>query len=167
MRFRRFLDAVTACRSLVMVSLLFGSAYAKADGPSISLKKFDHEPMNIEYFADSDVIMFQDFQTNIVYRSEDAGASWDEVKDLPEGKAWSMYMHQFDAKRAYVLTPEGTHYKTSDRGKTWEKFYVGAVGTVFPGRLPLSFNAGDPDRIIFNGMDCEGLKFCIERVSCP
>jgi hypothetical protein len=165
MRFKRFLDAATACWSLVIVSSLFGSAYSKGDEPSFSLHKFDNAPMNIEYFDNSDVIMFQDFHADTVYRSEDAGATWDKVEDLPDGKAWNMHMHPFDANRAYVLTPEGTHYKTSDRGKTWEKFYVGAQESIFSGSLPLSFNAGDPDRIIFNGMNCESI-FCVEQVSC-
>jgi hypothetical protein len=166
MRFRRLLEAATGWRSLIIASLLFSNAYAKKDAPTIISKSFDHTPMNIQYFDGSDVIMFQDYEASTVYRSEDGGAKWDEVKDLPEGKSWTMHMHPFDSKRAYVLTPEGTHYKTNDRGKTWDKFNTGAEGTIFGGRLPLSFNAGDPDRIVFNGMDWESI-FCVERVSNP
>lgn len=145
-------------------SILFSGTYAKKNEPSITLTEFDHEPMNIVYFDQSDVIMFQDYDTDNVYRSVDAGVSWKRVKGLPEGKAWTMRPHPFDTKRAYILTPGGTHYKTDDRGKTWDKFETGYEETVFADRLPLTFHADDPNKIIFNGMDCQDV-FCIELVS--
>ncbi|KAF8864345.1 Oligoxyloglucan reducing end-specific cellobiohydrolase [Acephala macrosclerotiorum] len=74
---------------------------------------------------------------------------------------FELVMHQFDHTRAYIITEDNgnTHYKTSDRGETWEEFSVGNLASIF--REVLTFHAGDPDRIIFNGMDCTGI-FCEE-----
>jgi hypothetical protein len=71
-------------------------------------------------------------------------------------------MHPYDKKRAYIITNTKTHYKTDDRGKTWEEFSADNLATVF--REPLTFHGRDPDRIIFNAMDCSGI-FCEELVS--
>ncbi|PMD41536.1 Oligoxyloglucan reducing end-specific cellobiohydrolase [Hyaloscypha variabilis F] len=68
-------------------------------------------------------------------------------------------MHPFDKKRAYIITNTKSHYKTDDRGNTWEEFTVDNLVTLF--REPLNFNGGDSDRIIFNAMDCTGI-FCEE-----
>lgn len=70
-------------------------------------------------------------------------------------------MHPFDKERAYVITNTKTHYKTKDRGATWQEWIAEAPATIF--REVLSFHAGDPDRIIFNAMDCTGI-FCEELV---
>jgi hypothetical protein len=161
MRLRRSVDAATGWRSLIVASMLITIITAK-DAPSITSKAFDNEPMNIEYFDDSDVILFQDWYQNAVYRSEDAGETWEKVEDIRYDDAWSMYMHPFNKTRAYVLTKETTHYKTDDRGKTWHNFSTGSSPTAW--RLPpLSFHAGDPDKIIFNGQDCMGI-YCEELV---
>jgi hypothetical protein len=71
-------------------------------------------------------------------------------------------MHPFDNKRAYVLTKDTTHYMTADRGKTWQSFFTDSSPSSWR-RQPLSFHAGDPDKIIFNGQDCMGI-YCEELV---
>jgi hypothetical protein len=71
-------------------------------------------------------------------------------------------MHPFDKKRAYIITNKRTHYKTDDRGKTWDEFTADVQASIF--REALTFHGGDPDRIIFNAMDCTGI-FCDESVS--
>lgn len=73
-------------------------------------------------------------------------------------------MHQFDKKRAYIITNENKHYITKDRGESWQEFEAASQASIF--RAPLTFHAGDPDRIIFNAMDCAGI-FCEELVSFP
>jgi hypothetical protein len=162
MRLRRSVDAATGWWSLIIASLLITNITAKKNDPSIISSDFPNQPMNIEYFDDSDVILFQDWDQNVVYRSEDAGETWSEVEDIPYNDAWSMYMHPFNNKRAYVLTKETTHYKTSDRGKTWQSFSTDSSPSAWR-MQPLSFHAGDPDRIIFNGQDCMGI-YCEELV---
>ena len=114
----------------------------------------------MNYFEDSDVLLFEDNLNNDVYRSTDAGATWDKI-DEGKGKMLEISMHPFDKKRAYIITVEKTHYKTSDQGKTWEKFEADAQATIF--NTALTYHAGDPDRIIFNAMDCTGI-FCSELV---
>jgi hypothetical protein len=99
-----------------------------------------------------------------VYRSDNAGEDWSVVKGVPEGRLLELTMHPFDKKRAYIITNERTHYKTDDRGKTWEGFEADAQASIF--REALTFHGGDPDRIIFNAMDCTGI-FCEELVSLP
>ncbi|KAK4240658.1 hypothetical protein C8A03DRAFT_31256 [Achaetomium macrosporum] len=129
---------------------------AKNDRPTFHTKAFENIPRNLNYFPDSDVVLFQDADANNVYRSADHGVTWERVDAVPEGRAWLLYMHQFDPQRAYILTEGTTHFRTSDRGKSWVKFESGAEMTMFRGDI-LQFHAADSDRIIFNGMSCVGL----------
>ena len=123
---------------------------------------FDFVPVDVQYFDDSDTLLFEDRIGREVYRSEDAGESWKPVADVPQGKLLELVMHPYDNKRAYIITEERTQWMTSDRGKSWEEFYTDSQASVF--RKALTFHAGDPNRIIFNGMDCTGI-FCEEVVS--
>lgn len=129
---------------------------AKSDGPTFHVKSFDNIPKNLNYFPDSDTVLFQDQDDNNVYRSDDHGEKWARVDAVPEGKAWLLFMHQFDSSRAYILTEGLTHFRTTDRGKTWDKFDSGAEMSMFRGDI-LQFHASDPDRILFNGMVCQGI----------
>lgn len=129
---------------------------AKNDRPTFHLEAFDNIPQNLNYFSDSDTVLFQDREAYNVYISDDHGVKWSRVDAVPEGKAWLLYMHAFDSNRAYILTPGLTHFLTSDRGKSWTKFKSGAEISMFRGDI-LQFHASDPDRILFNGMVCEGI----------
>jgi photosystem II stability/assembly factor-like uncharacterized protein len=129
---------------------------AKNDRPTFHVKAFDNIPKNLNYFPDSDTVLFQDTDDNNVYRSDDHGEKWARVDAVPEGKAWLLYMHQFDSSRAYILTEGLTHFRTTDRGKTWDKFDSGAEMSMFRGDI-MQFHATDPDRILFNGMVCQGI----------
>jgi photosystem II stability/assembly factor-like uncharacterized protein len=162
MRLRRSLNSATGWRSLFAATLLATSTSAKKDSPGITSTKFKHALQNVEYFDDSNVVLFQDWVENAVYRTDDAGESWNKVTGIPAHEAWSMYIHPFDNKRAYVLTQESTHWKTHDRGETWQKFFTDAPPSAWKPQ-PLSFHASDPDKIIFNGQDCMGI-FCDELV---
>lgn len=134
-------------------------AHAK-DEPTFYVKQFDHYPQNLNWFDQSDVILFQDISTQNVWRSADGGETWKIIDDVPEGKAYSLVMHENDKNRAYILTESVTHYRTEDKGKTWKTFFTDAEFSIFRGEI-FSFHATDPDRIIFNGMDCKGI-FCDE-----
>ena len=148
-------------RNLLLSSALFSRAWAKKDAPKVDTKKFDFIPYNLNYFEDSDVILFESELDGDVYRSEDAGVTWDTVDGVPKGKLLELSMHPDDHQRAYIITTEKTHYRTSNRGKTWEEFSTDAQATIF--REALTYHTGDPDRIIFNGMDCKEI-FCEELV---
>ncbi|KAI9729782.1 MAG: vacuolar protein sorting/targeting protein PEP1 [Claussenomyces sp. TS43310] len=162
MRLRRAVAAAASWPGLFVGCLLLGSVAAKKEGGQLQMHMtiFEHAPVNLQYFDDSDVIMFQDWQTDSTWRSTDAGASWDTVDGPLADIAWQLTMHPFDSKRAYVLTEGSTHWMTSNRGETWEDFFTDSPPSSF--RPPLNFHAGDPDRIIFNGVDCTGL-FCVEQ----
>lgn len=154
-------DAATGWSSLFIASILISSTSAKKESPTITPNKINHRPENVQYFEDSDVILFQDWIENVVYRTDNAGESWKVVDNIPANMAWNMVLHPVDKKRAYVLTQESTHWKTDNRGETWEEFFTDAPPSAW--RQPLSFHASDPDKIIFNGQDCMGI-FCDELV---
>jgi photosystem II stability/assembly factor-like uncharacterized protein len=158
------LQTAAGWRKLLLSTLLCAGALAKKDKPSVKSKKFDFIPQRVQYFDDSDVILIEDGMDHVVYRSDNAGEDWEKVTAAPEGKVRGVTMHPFDPKRAYIITTEKTHWRTKDRGEHWEEFATDAVASIF--QDPLSFHAGDPDRIIFNGMDCTGI-FCEEVVSSP
>ncbi|KAF4512470.1 hypothetical protein G6O67_001606 [Ophiocordyceps sinensis] len=151
---------VAAWRILLFVSLLWTLALAK-DAPDISVNKFNHPPLYLNYFQDSDVVIFHDIEERNVYRSRDAGVSWSRVDSIPEGQSFFLVMHSADTKAAFVMTPSGNHYKTDDRGDSWTKFHTKSLPSKFQPEI-LIFHADDPNRIIFNGMDCEGI-FCDEQ----
>lgn len=130
------------------------------DEPTFSVKEFDHYPMNLNYFDKTDVILFQDVTTQNVWRSPDGGETWSLVSDVPEGKAFALVLHEFDSKRAYILTESTSHWRTDDQGKTWKSFFTDSEFNIFRPEI-FNFHAEDPDRIIFNGMDCKGI-FCDE-----
>ena len=157
MRARAALQAA----ALLATALWATPLAAKNDRPTFHTKPFENIPSNLVYFPESDVVLFQDTDDNNIYRSDDSGVKWNRVDAVPEGKAWLLYMHQYDSNRAYILTEDGLHhFRTSDRGKTWDKFDSGTRMSEFRGDI-LQFHAADPDRIIFNGMVCQGL-FCQE-----
>ena len=158
------LHTAVGWRSLLLSTLLCtpSPSLAKKDAPGVVNTEFKFIPWGLQYFDDSDVIMFEDRVGRQVYRTDNAGEKWEPVTAIPQGKLLELQMHPFDNKRAYVITEEKTHYKTSDRGKTWQEFHADSVASIF--RVALTFHAGDPDRIIFNGLDCTGV-FCTEMVS--
>lgn len=145
---------------ILLLALLWATVLAK-DAPEVKVTKLEHPPLNLNYFEDSDVIVYQDTRESNVYRSEDAGVKWKRVDDVPDGKSMELIMHPFDHERAYIITSARTHYKTSNRGKSWDKFEIKSAPSKFQSEVMI-FHAGDPDRIIFNAMDCKGI-YCGEK----
>lgn len=145
---------------ILLMALLWALAVAK-DAPDVSVSTFTHPPLYLSYFEDSDAVLFQDVEEGNIYRSKDAGVKWDKVDSIPDGKALFLIMHTFDPKTAFVLTASGTHYKTDDRGETWISFKTEKLPSKFQPEI-LIFHADDPNRIIFNAMDCDGI-FCDEE----
>lgn len=124
----------------------------------MAVNAFSSAPLRLSYFPNSEVILYADSGSRNVYRSEDAGFSWTRVDAVPEGQATLLIMHEYDPSRAYIMTPELAHYRTKDRGRTWESFFAGSRYSPFYPDVML-FHATEPDRIIYNGMDCLGI-FC-------
>ncbi|KAH8194935.1 hypothetical protein TruAng_010900 [Truncatella angustata] len=141
--------------ALLWQILAIGTADAK-DEPTIKVNDFDHYPINLNYFQDSDVLLFQDQKAGLVWRSADGGASWAKVDDVDEGKAAVLVMHEFDNNRAYILTKGVYHWKTHDQGKTWQTFYTDSEPNYYRNDW-LVFHAQDPDSIMFYGIEYESI----------
>ncbi|KAG9238283.1 hypothetical protein BJ875DRAFT_451561 [Amylocarpus encephaloides] len=146
-------------RNLLLCSAFLGSSWAKKDAPGVEQSTFDFIPIGVNYFEDSDTLMFIDPHKANAYRSEDAGATWTQVEGVPDGQLFELILHPYDNKRAYIITRERTHYLTTNRGKTWQKFTVEANANIW--QSALTFHATDPKRIIFNAIECQGI-FCEE-----
>ncbi|KAK8049132.1 hypothetical protein PG994_010862 [Apiospora phragmitis] len=154
--------ALSYLLAVCLLQLLLASAAEAKDEPTIIVTDFDHNPININYFKGSDTVLFQDQHTGSIYRSTDAGAKWTKVEEIGEGKAVALVMHEFEPHRAYVLTTGSTHWRTHDRGETWNTFFTDARLSRVDDRPEwLRFHATDPDRILFHAMDCEAF-FCEE-----
>ncbi|KAF5973838.1 carboxypeptidase Y-sorting PEP1 precursor [Fusarium coicis] len=154
--------AALSWRALIF-SLLWTAVAAKQDKPTVDASVAKHPPLNLNYFEDSDVVVFQDIEERNIWRSEDAGKTWAQVPDIPDRSATFLYLHPFDSNSAFVLTKDRKHYKTEDRGKSWSEFSSGTMPSAFQPDT-LVFHAGDPKRIIFNGMNCDGI-FCDEETT--
>ncbi|PQK10832.1 hypothetical protein BB8028_0002g11510 [Beauveria bassiana] len=144
---------------VLLLSWLWTFALAK-DEPTISASKIEGYPRNINYFEDSDSVIWHNIDTGNIFWSKDAGVQWARVGDVDEGKAVLLIIHPHEAKTAFILTAHQEHYMTQDRGETWSKFDSKAPPSRFQPEV-LTFNAADPKRIIFNGMDCDEI-FCDE-----
>lgn len=147
---------------VLLLSLLWTIALAK-DKPTISTSKIEGYPRNINYFEDSDSIIWHNIDTGNIFWSKDAGVQWTRVDAVAEGKAVLLIMHPHESKTAFILTTGKEHYRTEDRGETWNKFDSKAPPSRFQPEV-LTFNAADPNRIIFNGMDCDEI-FCDEAAT--
>lgn len=145
----------------ILLTALFLTSTLAAAGrkPAIYTTEFANSPYDLRYFDDSDVILMQDYVEDAIFRSDDAGAHWAKVKDIPEGAALTLVMHPFDNKRAYVLTEDETHWRTEDRGNSWAKFSTKFSPDNNLAEI-MSFQADNPDKILMNTRDCYLLDFC-------
>ncbi|KAF2636353.1 vacuolar protein sorting/targeting protein 10 [Massarina eburnea CBS 473.64] len=130
-------------------------AVAKNDDPLVKDQTFDGELVNLFYFDDSDVAIATELHgTTKVWRSETAGKSWDQVKEV---KTIGIIKSPFDNNVAVALgeSPDGdsTHWITYDQGKSWNRFKT-RYPPSFVGN-PLSFHATDNKKILYHTMeDC-------------
>lgn len=162
MRLHTSPSSAASWRSLLLSTLLFTRGWGKKEAPGIKSSTFDFLPKDVSYFEDSDVVVFGG--DNDMYRSEDAGESWNIVTGPPKKELAEIQLHPFDPTRGYYIGQDFKHWLTTDRGKTWQEFKTPAIASMF--RRAMDFHAGDPDRVIFNAMDCESI-FCEEVVSHP
>lgn len=140
--------------SLVTLLLLCSMLHAKKTSPRITETKFDNPPSNLFYFDASDTLLLQDRDAGNIHRSTDAGESWGLVDGISDGQAWDLWRHPFDNKVAYILGLKHTHWVTKNQGESWTEFKIDATPTLF--RPPLSFHAGDSNKVMFHGQSCRG-----------
>lgn len=136
---------------------------AKKDGPKIKKTTLDNPPANLFYFTDSDTILIHDAEDGRVLRSDDAGESWEPVKEIGKGEAWDLWQHPYDNKVAYVLGMENTHWITKNQGKSWASFETEKSPSRF--RPPFSFHAEDSDKVILHQAVCHSIFSCDESTS--
>lgn len=160
MRIQGVLEAAALWPSLFAASFSLLDFVGATDEPEIKETQFSSLPILLEYFPDSDVVIYQT-EDHTLYRSTNAGSTFTKIEDLPTGLNVFFVRHPFDDKRAYILTDSMHHYRSEDRGETWTEFFVDA----FPSNRQavsqiLRFNAANPEYIIFNGIECDGI--CVE-----
>lgn len=146
--------------ALVLLSLT--SVFAKQDKPEVSETAFKSQPGNLFYFGDSDIVLVQDVLPGIIYRSEDAGENWKQVKEITESQSLTVIPHPFNDQVAVAVGTALTHWITKDQGKTWNAFKTEDNPVI--SRAPVVYHASDPDRIIFLTAQCEGWE-CTPKVS--
>ncbi|KAI9657766.1 MAG: vacuolar protein sorting/targeting protein PEP1 [Bathelium mastoideum] len=142
-----------------LLVLLLSPALAKDDdeaGPEITKITFDGPLVNIRYFDDSDIITATDAENSVVHRSTDAGKSWRPVKDIVKGEALEVVHHPFNNQVAVCFGNQRTHWITKDQGETWNSFKTdGDPSFRAP---PISFHAGDANKIILNLLKCDDFE---------
>ena len=138
-----------------MLAVLLSSTCTSAkDGPRIYKTQFDTPPTNLQYFDDSDIILVQERDRGIVWRSEDAGKSWKQIEDIDEKEASEVWLHPYNNQIAYTIGTKNQHWVTEDQGTTWTSFKTRHR----PDQVsaPLGFHAGDSRKVLIQGEECRG-----------
>lgn len=136
-------------------------SHAKDSKPKIASSEFDVPLQPIYWFDDSDNLIAFDRNDRNVYVSKDAGANWSLVSsEGQENKAFSMWPHPHDKRKAYIVGTDGDHWVTSDRGLTWRKFTIESGLNRFHDAF--AFHARDSKKVIFHGIRCESIFLCEE-----
>ncbi|RCI00049.1 vacuolar protein sorting/targeting protein PEP1, partial [Rhizopus azygosporus] len=119
---------------------------------TVSNHGFDKLPSKFFYFKDSEVVLWLDANSHTLYRSENQGKEWNQVEDIDKTATY-LYEHPYDNDRAYVLSSGTTHWKTVDKGRTWQEFHTRSE----PGSSSshLSFHAERSGYILFSGVSCK------------
>ncbi|KAI0766636.1 Oligoxyloglucan reducing end-specific cellobiohydrolase [Trametes elegans] len=127
-----------------------------ASQPQSSITSFENLPARLFFFDDATTAVYHDVVKGDVWVSQDEGKSWERAAGVPEGKASMVIEHPFDNRVAFILSRSTTHYRTIDRGKTWQSFDM-PVAPAMVGR-PLSFHS-DSEKwgyILYQGTVCKG-----------
>ena len=126
---------------------------AKDDIPKVYDRQFDARLFDIRYFEDSEVVLAQEENGNIL-RSENGGEKWSDIPAIPQGEVSSFWINPYHGEWAVVLGRNKRHWITKDKGKEWNEFKI-PEDQYIPARyrLPLSFHASDPEKMILKVQD--------------
>ncbi|KAI0738712.1 Oligoxyloglucan reducing end-specific cellobiohydrolase [Daedaleopsis nitida] len=126
-----------------------------AGQPQHSLTRFDNLPARLFFFDDTPNAIYHDVIKGIVYVSPDEGKTWKGAENVPEGQAAMVIDHPFDNRVAFILSRGTKHWRTLNRGDSWQSFET-KIPPALVGR-PLSFHS-DPKKweyILFQGTACD------------
>lgn len=138
--------------------LLLVLQLAFAASPKITRHEFPNTPQEAVYFDDSDVVLVTDEIAGVVYRSEDAGLTWNAIEDLGKSEVIVVITNPFDNEVAVALGQKSRHWITKDRGEHWHMFELKDAIPSFIGAPPLSFHSEDNGRIIMNTRTREAMQ---------
>ncbi|KAH9852157.1 Oligoxyloglucan reducing end-specific cellobiohydrolase [Lenzites betulinus] len=143
-------------KAVVILWTIAWFLFSASAQPESSITSFEHLPTRLFFFDDSTDAIYHDLEKGVAYVSPDEGKTWSPAAGVPEGKAAMVFEHPFNNRVAFILSRSTTHYKTMDRGRTWQAFEMPLAPAII-GR-PLSFHA-DPsksDYILYQGTICTG-----------
>ncbi|CAO1629918.1 unnamed protein product [Parajaminaea phylloscopi] len=147
------LAALVSLLSLVVASI---PSVAAASAPAVAISRFESLPGRLSYFDDSAVVLYHDSIRGRVLRSPDEGKTWAPVAGPPSGSAYMLIEHPYDKRMAFILSSGKSHWRSADRGATWQEFKTPEAPAVRAGP-PLEFNADQKhyEHIIFTGKKCK------------
>ncbi|KAG8888141.1 vacuolar protein sorting/targeting protein PEP1 [Tulasnella sp. 332] len=140
---------------LFLWTLLLYALGVPAQNPVVKVTPFKNQAQRIFYFDDTSIVLIHDPVAMTLYRSDNEGKDWKEIEML-RGKTLGFVPHPHDNRYAFVLTKGKTHYRTTNRGETWQAFEMPLQPALVSS--PLSFHA-DKDKyghILYQGTKCEG-----------
>ncbi|KAF8314674.1 Oligoxyloglucan reducing end-specific cellobiohydrolase [Clavulina sp. PMI_390] len=126
---------------------------ARAAPPTADFKSL---PDRIFYFEDTTVVFYHDPVDHNLYISEDEGAKWGLVSDIPHGDAHMFIEHPYNNRIAYVMSRGKKHWRTTNRGKLWQSFEL--PSKIATTGAPLSFHAdkSKEGHVLYQGTKCHG-----------
>ncbi|KAG8926574.1 vacuolar protein sorting/targeting protein PEP1 [Tulasnella sp. 418] len=140
---------------LILWLLIAISGFVLAENaPDVKINYFQNSPSRIFYFDDTTDVLYHDPTTWDLYRSNNEGKDWKKVDEV-SGKALMLIPHPNNNRYAFVLTRGKTHYRTTDRGATWQTFEMPLPPALISS--PLSFHADKTKfgHILYQGTNCE------------
>ncbi|KAJ8497098.1 hypothetical protein ONZ45_g12200 [Pleurotus djamor] len=134
-------------------ALLWCACAVLAQQPSHKISSFRNLPAALFFFEDTEVAIYHDVMDGVVYVSPDEGKTWNAAEGIPKGDAAMVVQHPTNNRYAFILTKEKKHYRTADRGNSWQSFEM----PTFPALVsrPLSFHYEKDEYILYQGTVCE------------
>ncbi|KZT39018.1 vacuolar protein sorting/targeting protein 10 [Sistotremastrum suecicum HHB10207 ss-3] len=131
----------------------------RADDPIVISNTFANLPGKLVYFDDTLNVVYHDSIEGTVHLSTDEGRTWKPVAGVPKGQAVLFVEHPFDNTYAFIVGPDKTHWRTKDRGLTWQSFQTPVMAAFVAN--PFSFHV-DKDKVgyvLFQGTVCTNRIF--------
>ncbi|RPD60705.1 Oligoxyloglucan reducing end-specific cellobiohydrolase [Lentinus tigrinus ALCF2SS1-6] len=142
-------------RAFILLWSLASWLLLAAAQPQHSINYFDQLPARLFFFDDATDAIYFDVVNGIVHVSPDEGKTWAPAKGVPEGEASMVIEHPFNNKVAFILSRGTKHWRTMNRGESWQSFEM-PLPPAMIGR-PLSFHS-DPKKwgyILYQGTACD------------